>query len=301
MDYIIFKVASGIIFLISRLPLKVHYKLSRAVAVFLFGTLRYRRSVIITNLARAFPELKYKELNILFRDFVEYISAVFAENIWAVSRNDDEVAKLGHIENPEILRDIFSRGKSVIVACAHSGNWELMGLCDLFSTEGNTGIGFDRSHFAFAYKKQKGALGNKLSFWMRSKRAVPGKENENLVESKNLVRYVIRNKSVQKCYFLIADQFTHHSDSTENALFFLNQHTTFLSGPASLSRLTGIPVVFAECFGSNDGGYRVRFHLIADDPKTISEGEITKRYAVLLERAIKEKPYNWLWSHRRWK
>jgi KDO2-lipid IV(A) lauroyltransferase len=30
-------------------------------------------------------------------------------------------------------------------------------------------------------------------------------------------------------------------------------------------------------------------------------GELTKRYAVFLEKAMTENPEMWLWSHRRWK
>jgi hypothetical protein len=33
----------------------------------------------------------------------------------------------------------------------------------------------------------------------------------------------------------------------------------------------------------------------------LNPGELTQRYVTLLEKAIRKKPANYLWSHRRWK
>jgi hypothetical protein len=41
--------------------------------------------------------------------------------------------------------------------------------------------------------------------------------------------------------------------------------------------------------------------LIEENPKSCTNGEITARYAKLLEENIMAQKYNWLWSHKRWK
>jgi len=41
--------------------------------------------------------------------------------------------------------------------------------------------------------------------------------------------------------------------------------------------------------------------VISDQSSSTKPGEITTRYAQLLETVLRKKPENWLWSHKRWK
>jgi Kdo2-lipid IVA lauroyltransferase/acyltransferase len=41
--------------------------------------------------------------------------------------------------------------------------------------------------------------------------------------------------------------------------------------------------------------------MITEFPKETDEYEITESHVRMLEKAIREHPDNWLWSHRRWK
>jgi KDO2-lipid IV(A) lauroyltransferase len=49
------------------------------------------------------------------------------------------------------------------------------------------------------------------------------------------------------------------------------------------------------------GYYEVTAKLLFDKPKETEENEITIAFNKVLEKAIKERPESWLWSHRRWK
>ena len=49
------------------------------------------------------------------------------------------------------------------------------------------------------------------------------------------------------------------------------------------------------------GYYELTLEEITDDPTVLEPGEITQRYANMLEKAILKNPQNWLWTHRRWK
>ena len=40
---------------------------------------------------------------------------------------------------------------------------------------------------------------------------------------------------------------------------------------------------------------------ICENPNDLLEGAIMQKYVELLEQTIKNHPYYWLWSHRRWK
>jgi KDO2-lipid IV(A) lauroyltransferase len=40
---------------------------------------------------------------------------------------------------------------------------------------------------------------------------------------------------------------------------------------------------------------------VTDDPASLAPGELTLKYIQFLEKCIRERPDNYLWSHRRWK
>jgi KDO2-lipid IV(A) lauroyltransferase len=82
---------------------------------------------------------------------------------------------------------------------------------------------------------------------------------------------------------------------------FLGRETAFLHGPETYAKKYDLPVIFVDIQRVKRGYYQLTLVLISDKPRETGEGEITKRYASLLEKAIYHQPENWLWSHRRWK
>jgi hypothetical protein len=49
------------------------------------------------------------------------------------------------------------------------------------------------------------------------------------------------------------------------------------------------------------GYYSASFSPISLQPKDTEKGEITEKYARMLEKDILENPAYWLWTHKRWK
>jgi KDO2-lipid IV(A) lauroyltransferase len=41
--------------------------------------------------------------------------------------------------------------------------------------------------------------------------------------------------------------------------------------------------------------------LLTTEPRTLTQGEITKQMIAFIEDTIRKHPSNYLWSHRRWK
>ena len=65
--------------------------------------------------------------------------------------------------------------------------------------------------------------------------------------------------------------------------------------------MTFIPVIFLKAKRVGRGKYNAKFVSITENPSSLEEGEITNRFASLLEEEIIQSPADWLWSHRRWK
>jgi KDO2-lipid IV(A) lauroyltransferase len=49
------------------------------------------------------------------------------------------------------------------------------------------------------------------------------------------------------------------------------------------------------------GHYLTTCELLCASPAATAEGKITRLFMQKLETSIREKPADWLWSHRRWK
>jgi hypothetical protein len=53
--------------------------------------------------------------------------------------------------------------------------------------------------------------------------------------------------------------------------------------------------------GSRRGDYVVHIREITAAPRQAFDGWITQEHMRMLEQSIRERPADWLWSHRRWK
>ncbi|MBQ3821345.1 MAG: acetyltransferase, partial [Bacteroidales bacterium] len=49
------------------------------------------------------------------------------------------------------------------------------------------------------------------------------------------------------------------------------------------------------------GHYKIKYVTIADDASSLSAEDIMRRYYKLLEADIEAQPWNYLWTHNRWK
>ncbi len=293
----LFLLVAGPFYLYSLLPLKIHYFLADLYMFFLANVLGYRKSVITTNLARSFPNLKYKEVDKLRKEFYRYFASVIAENLWRVSAPENQIAKMISIENPDLVKDIYDKGESVIFIAAHMGNWEYLAFCDIYNHE--RAIGYGRDQFVFAYKKQRSHISDRIIKWVRANHSRGGTYRLGLVESKGIARFMIKNRGEKHAYFLLADQCP--KVGSKFSVNFLNQPTFMLNGPEVLSKILDCPVVFVEMYPKKRSEYMMKFHLISNRPSNEDEGYVTRKYAELLEKSICRTPHNWLWSHKRWK
>lgn len=280
------------IFLISLIPLRVLYVLSDILAFVLEKIIGYRSYVIYINLARSFPQKKYNELKKIAHVNYRLISDNFVETIWAISSSFKKISKLAHIENPEVLKEIYDSGKNAIVVLGHKSNWELLGSFDIFAH--GKPLGFTNKHLRFLYKKAKNRTFDMLTYWVRNKHSLA-----TLIESDSAPRYMISHRNERNLYFLIADQSPPRG--AKFAVDFLNQTTLMINGPEQLSKLLDYPVVYLDMEKRARGKYIIRLTKITDKPKEEPDGYITGKFAQLMEKDIIKNPSSWLWSHKRWK
>jgi KDO2-lipid IV(A) lauroyltransferase len=87
--------------------------------------LPYRKKVIDSNLALAFPNKSSKEKLQIRKDFYRYFSDLLVESIKNLSISQKQLLGRMQLENPEILEEIKALNKPILLVAGHYNNWEL--------------------------------------------------------------------------------------------------------------------------------------------------------------------------------
>jgi len=287
----------GLMLLFSKQPLKVHYSWSKVIAWLLRDVLKYRKSVIYTNLAWAFPEMQYKEIEDAADKYYDHMADLIVESIWFGGSSSNRIRKsrIAEFANMEVVSDLTKAGRSVIVLDSHCGNWELMGGYRSYMKD-ETPFPLNRDDFFVVYKELSNRVFDKVFY---QNRISPEPGYQGLVESKKLLRLMLSRRDKPSVYLVNNDQYP-----GVNGIYigsFLGQPTTAHAATATLAHKMGFAVVFQKMEVVSRGHYRISFEQITDDASKVDAKYIVSEYMRHLEAEILEQPYNWLWSHKRWK
>lgn len=279
-------IAIGLLKLISLLPLKSLYLIAEIMTPFFSRIISYRKKIIRENLSNAFPEWNEQKINETTLAFYSHFSVLIVESIKLFSMSLSDLEKHIKFQNPEILQEYYSKGKSVIVISAHLGNWEwILGLRNQIP---HHSIGVYKPLNDKYFNERMTELRNKFKSSIVSMREIPK------------VLLNLEKDGVPSVSGYISDQ----SPVWEEIQYwttFLNQNTPVYLGPEKLARKMSMAVVYFRMKVVSKGYYEVEIVPITDDASQTKKYEITEKHVKLLEADIIEHPEFWLWSHRRWK
>ena len=272
--------------LISYLPFALLYGLAWLGYLLLYHVFRYRRKVVKTNLANAFPDKTVAERKRLEKAFYRRLCQVALEIIKARRMPAEAFLQRAKFVNPELLEQ-YSEGfsKSVIVLTIHQGNWEWM----LHGATTRFQIPIDP-----VYKPLHNQSADKMVYEIRSQF---GSRPLSMDES---VKDIIRRRREFRVFVMVADQSPIRSERGYWTKF-MNQEANFYLGAETIAKMTRFPVLYAQCRRIRTGYYEIEFKEVAKPPYDKASNEITDRYVALAEAAIRAEPESWLWSNRRWK
>ncbi len=123
-------IMKGIMRGLGALPLGFHYACARPLTWFLKKVIRYRRDVMMINLARSFPGKKYKELGEIADRFYTHFGHLLAECVWfGGCRNPERLHRQRLVEysNIDLFDEVYRSSKGIVVLSAHFRNWETPG------------------------------------------------------------------------------------------------------------------------------------------------------------------------------
>lgn len=284
---------------IQRLPLGFHYACCGALAWAAGHLLHYRRDVVMVNLARSFPEKKWKEIRKIAEEFYKHLGDIAAEALWfgGSYKNPSRLRKAGlcSFANPEPFIETIHSGRSIVLLSSHLGNWELFGGQMQYFPEN---MDFTADKFVVVYKELKNRFWDEF---LGANRTAILKDYHGYVETKQMLRFALSNKDKGYVYVFPTDQYPYKGTTKHEIPEFLHQRTQVIAGGAVLAHKLHLPVFFYCMCREARGRYKIYHHEICQDASTMTPEEIMTRYCRLLETAINADPSNYLWSHNRWK
>ena len=295
------KLLRGLVKIVGRLPLNVHYRFAGFITWILRDVMKYRYDVVMINLARSFPEKKYHELTSIAKEFYKHLGELFVEAIWFGASDYKRLCESGivTITNPEVFNRMIDDAPNLSMLFSHCGNWEILGGRLGYRTSTGERLHLEERQIRVVYKE----LHSKFSDdFFKLNRVSPlescGTECE--IESSRILRFALKNRNVKSLYIYIADQFPYVS-SNYCVGTFLNQPTLAMLGSAGVAHKLGHAVIYMKMKRVQRGRYEMTFTPICDDASAVAPEDIMRKYFDLLEEEICETPHNWLWTHKRWK
>ena len=185
------------------------------------------------------------------------------------------------MENPEILREAYERGKGVVLVSAHLGCFAKLVLVPPL-------LGLPAS---VIMKKQRNRL---LQQWVVG--LMKRHFGVDVLLKKTAADYVGSELLRGRVVGFFADQRPRGGGVPAS---FFGHRVDVPSGPAVCAKRYGSPVVVITLRSGAKGHHVARL----EGPLS-SEGsleDISQRWVDVVERRIRENPGEWMWMHRRWR
>jgi KDO2-lipid IV(A) lauroyltransferase len=278
------KILYALLYGISILPLRVLYLVSDILVVFVYHLVGYRKGIVLSNLKIAFPEKTERERRAIAKQFYRNFTDTIVESIKLISSGEALIDKM-FVGNIDALNAVAEKGKNVQIHAMHNFNWEVV----------NQGVSrLLKRPLLAVYQPITNKFFNDIFMKVRSRFGT------KLIPANDFKNNFIHLDTEQHLLALVADQ---NPGNPAKAwwLNFFGKPAPFVMGPERAARERNTIVVFANFFKVKRGVYSFESVLVTEDPASMKEGDLTKLYLKYIQEKIRERPDNYLWSHRRWK
>ncbi|MFD2528057.1 lysophospholipid acyltransferase family protein [Polaribacter marinaquae] len=286
MQFIVFAISYPLIWLLSKLPMRILYLKSDFFYFLIYYVIGYRKKVVLDNLQLAFPNKPLKELLIIRKKFFKHLMDLMMESVKAFSISEKEILKRYTYENPQLVNKFAKEGKSIALVGAHQANWE-------WSTSLPKVLNID---VLGAYTKLNNKYFEKKVRDSREKFGVIGYKTSDMVRG---MQQRFSDKK-QGAYILLSDQ-SPQPHKTYYWRDFFNIKVPVHTGAEMLAKKFDLVVINYVTKKVKRGYYKTEFQLITENAKDFENYQITDLYTELTEKNILNQPEFYLWSHKRFK
>ncbi len=280
----------GFVYALSLLPFRALYILSDFIYLIVYHLIRYRRKIVRRNLTTAFPEKGEAEIQRIEKEFYHWFCDYVFETFKLLSISHEGLLKHFEMRGLDVMEDAFDRGQDAAAILGHYCNWEWLSAVKLGWNHN------DDAQVGLIYHRLRSYASDEL--FKRIRTAHKG----TVVKKKHILRHLVdyRKRGIRTLFGYISDQ-TPKWENIHLWLPFLNHETPVFTGGERIMRKYDNAVFYVSMERPKRGRYIATFTLITDDPKSLPENEITKRFFALLEADIRKNPPFYLWTHNRWK
>lgn len=245
-----------------------------------------RRRVALEGLRRAFPERTEEERRATARDAYRQLGRSMAEIALSRGIRDADLEQLVRFEGWDRYESARARGRGVVVAVAHFGNWELLARATARRGVPLTAI----------TRALRGRLNQRL---LAARREGGLRELPDKGSSGAALRLLRRGETLA----VVIDQNMRPSRGV--FVEFFGEPACTTPAAAVLALRTGAPLLAVFPVRGPDGTHRVWVEgPFAPPPGTRGRSAVkalTQEVTRAVERAVRAHPDHWFWVHRRWK
>lgn len=282
---ITFLLFRGMVIIISAMPFLWLYPVSDVLSYLLGNIFRYRRTLVIAQLKRAFPQKAPSEIQQIARESYRNVTDILLESLKAFSMNRADFLARYHLDNPEVAAKFYENGQKVIILAPHYANWE-WGVISL-------PLHF-RCPVAAVYRPLKNKQIEQALFQLRTRFGHdirPNSQTSLAFEAYQHTPFIM---------FMMPDGSPASIDKA-HWVNFLGQDTAAIYGPAKHSLNNNCPLLYLDNTRIQRGFYSLHLEVLCENPQNFSPQEITTLFMERLEKKIRQNPQDWLWTHNRWK
>ena len=279
-----YNVVYGLLYLLSLLPLKVLFLFSDLAYGVLYYLVGYRKKVVFSNLAIAFPHKSEEERKRIAKQFYRNFTDNFIETIKLLSADAAYINK-HFAADYSVFEQVYRQGTKSQIHTGHNFNWELANLAIAANIP---------QKMLTVYMPIESGVFERLFLKLRT---VTGAA---MLPATKIRSAILPWRHTQYVLGLVADQ---SPADPRNAYWvdFFGRPTPFLRAPENGARVANLPVIFCYFTKKKRGYYEGYFEIVESQPTSLPKGQLTKKYANYLEAFICQNPSMYLWSHRRWK
>ncbi len=282
-DRLVYILARMVVGMLRRMPLGICFLLGRGIGLSLWVLLPGYRSLARQNIFAAYRgDLTASEAGALTREHFATMGANAACAFKVPALSQEEILRIAPIEGLFRIKENIARGKPVVLAINHIGNWELYAQLVFQVPE---------ARFGTVYQSLRNSL---LDGLVNSDRRRLGVATFDRKKGFNAAIALLREPGVLG---VLVDQSAGNGGMWTP---FFNRLSSTSTLAATLAMRTGAAVIPVAI--QTAGFARWKVILEEEIPWNASNpGQLTADINAVLERQIRRSPADWFWVHNRWK
>jgi len=259
-------------------------RLSRYLFSFIFkliGPIIRKNNIAIKNLLKFQKNLDREKQNEIISKMWSNYGMTFVEYIFLKNfRKRNSHIK---IEGEKILDTVLENKKPVIFISGHFANFELMSM---EITKKNINL-------ATIYRPLNNYFLNPFMEYLRVKFICNNQIKKGIGGVKEAINFINKGHSIA----LMIDQRVSEGEKIK----FFNEDALTTTLPAQLALKFNLDIIPIYLERKNNNSFFMKINKPIDLSKLNNKTDVSKKLNQILENMITQNPYQWIWTHNRWK